>query len=269
MKLWPYMLWALALAAGLFASYHVLRPHPGGQRTGVLDAVTWQRMASSGALSRPHAFLEHQCAACHTPVRGVQAANCISCHANQQSLLQRQPTAFHADISECAACHLEHQGTDPPGVRMDHDLLARLRLRELERFAATQPTRSPAATRLTAYVKGDTARVPHASITSREAALDCRACHGNQDRHQSFFGTDCAQCHNTTAWSIPQFRHPPPSSTECAQCHQAPPSHYMMHFEMVSMKVARREHAQVNECYLCHQTTSWNDIKGIGWYKHH
>lgn len=22
-------------------------------------------------------------------------------------------------------------------------------------------------------------------------------------------------------------------------------------------------------CRACHQTTSWNDIKGVGWYKHH
>ena len=43
----------------------------------------------------------------------------------------------------------------------------------------------------------------------------------------------------------------------------------MGHFHMVSMKVAGQHHAQVNQCYLCHQTTAWNDIKGVGWYKHH
>lgn len=26
---------------------------------------------------------------------------------------------------------------------------------------------------------------------------------------------------------------------------------------------------QVNQCYRCHRTTSWNDIKGIGYYKHY
>ena len=26
---------------------------------------------------------------------------------------------------------------------------------------------------------------------------------------------------------------------------------------------------QVNQCYRCHQTDAWNDIKGIGFYKHH
>ncbi len=28
----------------------------------------------------------------------------------------------------------------------------------------------------------------------------------------------------------------------------------MMHFEMVSKTVARQEHAQVNQCFLCHRT---------------
>lgn len=269
MRLWPYTIAAVALAAALFAGYYFLRPHPGGRRAGVVDPVAWQRMASPGALSRSHAFLEHNCAACHTPVRGVEALNCIVCHANERSLLQRQPTAFHADINQCAACHLEHQGTDPPPARMDHDLFARLGAREADRAATTQPVKEGAAVRLADFVKGDSNHSLHPAITSREAALDCRACHSSQDRHQGFFGTDCTQCHGTTAWTIPQFRHPRPSSTDCAQCHQAPPSHYMMHFQMVSMKVARREQAQVNQCFLCHQTTSWNDIKGVGWYKHH
>ena len=43
----------------------------------------------------------------------------------------------------------------------------------------------------------------------------------------------------------------------------------MMHFEMVSKPVARQEQAPVNQCFLCHRTNSFNDIKGIGWYKHH
>jgi hypothetical protein len=43
----------------------------------------------------------------------------------------------------------------------------------------------------------------------------------------------------------------------------------MEHFKMVSMRVAGQEHAQVNQCYLCHRTNSFNDIKDVGWYKHH
>lgn len=86
---------------------------------------------------------------------------------------------------------------------------------------------------------------------------------------EGMFGSDCAACHATTQWRIAQFRHPSPRSMDCAQCHRPPRSHSMMHFEMVSVPVARQPSARVNQCYLCHQTTSWSDIKARGFVKHH
>lgn len=38
-----------------------------------------------------------------------------------------------------------------------------------------------------------------------------------------------------------------------------------MHFA----RAANAPHAKVEQCYLCHQTTLWNDIKGIGFYRTH
>ncbi len=38
----------------------------------------------------------------------------------------------------------------------------------------------------------------------------------------------------------------------------------MMHFQMISMKVAGQEHAKVDQCFQCHQTNDWNDIKNVG-----
>ena len=270
MRLWPLITAAVVVALGLGTGFYLFGSHPGGERKGILTPVAWQRMASPGPLSQAHAFLEHNCSACHTPVSGVEAANCIACHANDRWLLQRQPTAFHADIGDCAKCHAEHQGVAPPRVQMDHELFAQVTASRIKPATAAGPTEQAAAGRPAAFLKSATrATPPHAAISSREASLDCNSCHGNQDRHRQFFGTDCAQCHGTRTWTIPEFRHPSATSTDCAQCHQAPPSHFMMHFEMVSMKVARQEHASVSQCYLCHETTSWNDIRGIGWYKHH
>src|SRR4051794_31948958 len=60
-------------------------------------------------------------------------------------------------------------------------------------------------------------------------------------------GRECAECHQINSWKIAGFLHPPPQSQDCAQCHQAPPSHYMMHFEMVSMMVAGQMHAKVEQ----------------------
>ena len=244
-------------------------------------ASTWQRLASPGELSLAHAALKENCAACHTPVKGVEAVNCAVCHANNEALLQRQPTAFHAHIQSCSQCHIEHEGVNRRPTKMDHLALARFGLRELDEGAADSERRQVSG-QLLGWIKQHGARegaeTSHPLITPEEMILDCASCHSNQDKHFKLFGQDCAQCHATAQWTIPAFQHPSPRSTNCAQCHQAPPSHYMEHFEMVDKTVAGKANApgnpccadvQVNQCYRCHQTNAWNDIKGVGWYKHH
>jgi hypothetical protein len=244
------------------------------RRTSLGQAITWQRQASPGPLSVAHSFLEKNCAACHIPAKGPESARCIACHANDIALLQRQPTAFHARIGNCRDCHFEHQGAVRHSTVMDHDALIRIASR-----SGTSDQRGPAEAealreQLVSWIKqSDRAGGPSSRenprLTSHEAVLDCAACHGTKDRHFGYFGRDCADCHGTAAWTIAEFRHPSPRNTECAQCHQPPPSHTMMHFQMVSAKVARQPAAKAQQCFLCHQTTAWNDIKGVGFYKHH
>ncbi len=231
----------------------------------------WQELVSPGRLSVVHASLQGNCGACHSPIRGVEAASCIVCHANDRNLLQRQPTSFHANVSECAPCHAEHREVARLSDRMNHAELARIGLRQLgeprrgiDNASADQLIRWTQESALTASTLES-----QRDVTSLEATLDCYTCHENDDRHQRFFGTDCVSCHSTTEWTITEFRHPRSDSRDCAQCHQAPPSHYMEHFKMISMQVADVRSARVNQCYLCHQTTSWNDIPRVGMYKHH
>ena len=88
--------------------------------------ATWQRLAEPDALCAAHAHLEDNCAACHMPVTGVEPAKCIACHANDESILQRQPTSFHASVSSCKECHLEHLGFARHPTNMDHRVLARI-----------------------------------------------------------------------------------------------------------------------------------------------
>ncbi len=246
----------LAVAAATLSVLHFKRAR-----------VAVQLAVKPGDLSKSHAFLGNNCAACHTPVKGVEAANCIVCHANNQALSQRQPTAFHANIRSCKECHVEHRGRDERPITMDHAALTRIALRQVENQSSESRTQ---ATQIKSWLQQtNRAALSSPNLKKEEAVLNCATCHATKDRHSGLFGTDCAACHGTTAWTIPEFRHPSSASQSCAQCHQAPPSHYMEHFHMVSMKVAGQEHADVGQCFLCHQTTSWNDIKGVGFYKHH
>lgn len=267
--------------------------------------IMWQQAVVPGKLSESHAFLSNNCAACHTPVKGVEPALCIACHADNTALLQRQPTAFHANIQVCSGCHVEHQGTARMPTTMDHALLAKVGRMELsgaklhsknvdaglshedmataaklfERIpipAIPPPVPKPAGAEsfsepnLTVQLPSPREMpLNHPRLGAGESALNCASCHITKDRHQGLFGASCAQCHATTQWTITEFRHPSLRSTECAQCHKPPPSHSMMHFPMMSAPMARQPNAKVNQCYLCHQSTSWNDIKGLGWIKHH
>ena len=268
MKLRTMLLLSVVAFAMLFVAFVKFSSrHRGDPLRAVLSAPLWQRMAAPGELSKAHASLENNCTACHTPMKGVEAKNCIVCHADNKALLQRQPTAFHANIAECAACHLEHQGRVPSTTKMDHVALAHIGCKMLENAATPVQTDMAKIQRWLKTTAASGRPADHRS--AEEALLNCAVCHGTKDKHVGLFGTDCAQCHATSQWTIPEFRHPSPVSQSCAQCHQAPPSHYMEHFRMISMTVACQPNAQVNQCFLCHQTTSWNDIKGVGFYKHH
>lgn len=232
----------------------------------------WQSMAEPGPLSSAHEFLREDCAACHTPVKGVEDATCVACHANATVLIQRQPTAFHADIAgtnNCVACHKEHDA-DESLRGMNHVALTDIILRWLDGapeghegavlFAHLNVHRPDAMSGNTVLASG---------MSYKETLLDCASCHKTTDPHVQVFGNDCATCHGTGTWSIAEYRHPLPSSTVCGECHLAPLSHYKEHFGMMSQPIAGVRNAEPEQCYLCHQTTNWNDIRGRGIYDHH
>lgn len=224
--------------------------HDDPARSGLLAAATWQHMTMPGPLSKTHAFLENNCAACHTPVKGAEAKNCIACHANNHALLQRQETAFHADIQECMSCHREHRDRIDSPVEMNHADLTRIGLKQLQGGSA-QGGESPAtfAKWLKDASRSSAAVGAAALLSPDEAVLNCASCHGAKDKHFGFFGADCAKCHETQRWNIPEFRHPAPTSQSCASCHQPPASHYRSGFCAPP--------ARLSQCYVCHTTKSW------------
>ena len=37
----------------------------------------------------------------------------------------------------------------------------------------------------------------------------------------------------------------------------------------MSQKIPNKPNARVQDCFKCHQTTHWTDIKNVGKFKHH
>ena len=229
--------------------------------------VVVQAAVRPGELSPKHAYLADRCTSCHEPTVGVTVVNCTVCHATSERLLGRQPTAFHASVAECATCHVEHQRASVRPLVMDHVELARLGARTLQGASRTD---ADSAATLKSLEKWLRVRGPEQlDATSARESLNCAGCHDRRDPHFKHFGSDCAQCHTFETWKVSGYKHPSSRSKECVQCHQAPPSHAMGHFSMISQKIAGKEHARVDQCFECHNTTSWNDIVGVGFYKHH
>lgn len=223
---------AAAVVAGLLIPWLV-------HSRGSAGAPGWQGLVNPGPLSEAHRFLAGECEACHVPHQGVEAQRCLTCHA-ATSFADMPSTRFHAQATACATCHVEHLGRSKP-TQMNHAAL-------LEAGAWLQ------------------AQKPHAGASL--AGLDCASCHASKDAHQGLMGSGCVQCHGTESWRIPTFQHPPAASTQCSECHRPPPSHTMMHFSMVSQRVAGKK-ARVDQCFACHTTDDWNNIRSVGRYDHH
>lgn len=225
------------------------------------------QLVQPGALSPGHAYIGDQCTACHAPTVGVTVEKCTACHANAERLPGRQPTTFHASIEECAVCHIEHQGASPRPLVMDHAVLAQVGARTLARASETDPDSAATLASLETWLR--LRRPAQFDAGSALLALDCAGCHDRSDPHLQRFGGDCAECHGLESWRVPGYQHPSARSTDCVQCHKPPASHSMGHFSMVSQKAAGKEQASIEQCFECHNTTGWNDIVDVGYYKHH
>lgn len=170
----------------------------------------------------------------------------------------------HAALSEsCAGCHTPFRRVPDSKCVNCHVKNTDLLTRKATAFHA-RATRCISCHTEHQGMRARIARMEHAVL---DPGVGCAECHF--DKHQEFFGTECAECHSVTSWRVAGYRHPSPRSQDCAQCHKGPPSHYMMHFQMVDQAFTGIKDATVEQCWRCHTTDHWNNIKGIGYYKHH
>jgi hypothetical protein len=98
---------------------------------------------------------------------------------------------------------------------MDHDALVRIASRPRRPDQRGTDVAEPLREQLVSWIKesdrtGGPASRGNPHLTSREAALDCAACHGIRDPHFRYLGSNCAECHATVTCTIPEYHACPP-----------------------------------------------------------
>lgn len=191
--------WSIAGAGG-----HTFAP-------GHLSAVAAQPLNSGGFPS--HAAIGDACEECHTPWRGLEAANCTACHtAVGDQLAQQDGLHGRLELAECRACHSEHKGAD------------------FDQLAAAQEHFVPEYHAVLYALDGRHADVAcadcHPGPTAAGAPRDCLGCHAEPEAHAGQYGLACANCHTPDDWEPAQMTvHPFPldhaglPDLACEACH--------------------------------------------------
>lgn len=204
-----------------------------------------------------HAETGGECEACHVAPWGSQtmADRCVVCHTSiaedMRNVATMHGTLTHNDPTlGCWHCHPEHRGTEAGLTWMDDAAFPH----EAVGFPLTGA---------------------HAEVACEKCHIDgqfqglnaaCATCHAEPDSHAGQFGTDCAACHSTVAWTPAEFngQHTFPldhgGRSTCATCHPTSFTTYTCYgcHEHKEARV-RSEHLEegisnFENCVECHPT---------------
>ncbi len=186
-----------------------------------------------------------QCTDCHhEDITTFTPNTCDTCH--RQMNVQYMTSHVLSFGSACLACH---DGVDRFGENFDHNVFS------------FQLTGQHAVVECVQCHIGARAVEDFASI-----AQDCYSCHQQDDAHDRQFGTDCAVCHTTAAWTPAEFNGPHTfpmnhgGAATCATCHPAGLTSYTCYgcHEHEESDI-REEHldegiSDFQNCVACHAT---------------
>ncbi len=249
--------------------------HPSGVGQFALQTCETCHLELDSTYTQAHvATFGRDCLACHDgretygaafdhkqtvfPLEGAHAAaTCAACHAGRQTLVDLQATP-----TGCYACHQQddaHQGKF--GQNCD---------------ACHTPTNWEAATfdhTLTNFpLTGAHTQVAcescHLNNTFAGTRRDCVACHTEPASHPGLFGSTCADCHTTSAWTPAQFSGPHPfpmnhgahNNSPCQTCHPDSLQTYTCYgcHEHTPAEIERKHREEgirdFQDCVRCHST---------------
>ncbi|MFN2120024.1 MAG: hypothetical protein ACK2T0_06505 [Anaerolineales bacterium] len=176
---------------------------------------------------------------------------CEKCHING---------TFVATPQSCAGCH---QKDDPHRGQFAQDCGS---CHTVSVWSDVHVDHNAFAFRLTGAHATIDCNACHANGAYTSTPQICGACHSKDDTHHGQFGTDCSQCHTTSAWNPATFDHNQSAfkltgahaSVPCTSCHTngkftgTPQTCGACHFGDDAHK------GQLGSaCGACHTTTAW------------
>ncbi|GAB4501254.1 MAG: hypothetical protein Fur0035_07950 [Anaerolineales bacterium] len=227
-----------------------------------------------------------QCAQCHSKDdahKGQFGADCAKCHSTsawKPSTFNHNLAAFkldgaHSNVA-CFACHKNgqfkgtpqncfgcHSGNDPHKGQFGTDCAL---CHSTSGWKPSTFDHNRSGFKLTGAHSGVDCFACHKNGQFRGTPQNCFSCHAAKDKHNGQFGTDCAQCHNTSAWQNVSFDHNltgfkltgAHGNVACMSCHTngrfkgTPSDCYACH--------AGNDHHNGQfgtSCGQCHSTSSW------------
>ena len=212
-----------------------------------------------GKVIEGHAKVETDCKSCHARFnKSGQTALCLDCHKEvARDVAHKQ--GYHGRLTEqeCRTCHTEHKG------------------RAMNIAPVDEKTFDHAMTDF--MLKGGHAAGGKAAcrdchkpkVKFRDTPSDCYACHKKDDKHKGSLGTQCADCHQESAWKKTLFDH---SKTKfpltgkhrdvpCKDCH-TDPKFKGAPTACVACHKKKDEHKGKfgPKCESCHTDREWKTI---------
>lgn len=229
---------------------------------------------SPGKLSAAHAEFEgiKNCTRCHELREEVQPGNCLACHTAVGARIDRDE-GYHAtgEVREknCAECHSEHHGRDydliywPDGRDAFEHALAGWRLTGAHARLDCRTCHKPGFQVDGAFAGDETVDRKRTYLGLDRRCLTCHA-----DEHLAQLTDNCADCHNSSAWSpAPGFDHDADSDYPltgkhaellCDKCHEpvaapAPADPDLLVFAGSPVSYTRYSDIAHGSCDACHR----------------
>ena len=251
---------------------------------------------SPGPLSAAHRELEGvtKCAACHDFGQGARGFKCLDCHGEIKRELDAH-SGYHTRLykttsrqTDCARCHMEHNGQKFSLVRFDRkafDHRAETGYLLEGKHRTEECSNCHNAKHIAANARSGI-QVKDLNRTFLGLRRECLTCH--VEPHGGRLGADCLRCHNQDAWKpAAGFNHAKTrfaltglhQAVQCFKCHVPKAGEKTPAYSGVVFAGCQNCHTDPHRgafqaakfrgtCATCHNTGGWKKNRPSGNFEH-